>query len=256
MSSSNDALGNSGTGVHARRKEASLLSSGMLLDTKYGSVAQLHHEEQARSDLQSTTTPQLKTHLSFQDDDELDDGEITYVELLRKNRPFRLFLWSYVANHAGEWLTYIASISAIEQIQRNSGIMTTSRAAISTLIVVRLTPIIVLSPFGGVLADGRDRRQSMIALDLAGAAVAWLFILATQLQSIPMIYLATFLQECVTGLYEPSRSAIIPLLVPEGEGLKQATTLTVLAWSLIAAFGAASGGLLVSVFGVKYCYCM
>jgi Na+/melibiose symporter-like transporter len=190
-----------------------------------------------------------------EEDDVDNDDDVTYTQLLKRNRPFRLYICSYIANSMGEWLTYLASISAIEKIQLDSGMRETSRTAIAALIIVRLAPTIILSPFGGVLADGRDRRESMIALDIIGAVVAWIFILAIELQSIPTILIASFLQACVSGLYEPSRSAIIPLLVPEDDGLKQATTLSGVAYSCVAAFGSASGGILVSVFGIRACFC-
>lgn len=183
-----------------------------------------------------------------------DDHETSYLELVKKNRPFRLYLFSYIANHMGEWLTYLATISAIEEIQRERGRETTSRVAISILIIIRLLPNVVLAPFGGVMADGLDRRKAMIYLDCLGAAVALLFIVAFNTQNIALIYLATFLQECVAGLYEPSRKAIIPLLVPEEEEMKMATTLAELAWSVMAAVGSAAGGVLVLLLGVRSCY--
>jgi Na+/melibiose symporter-like transporter len=227
------------------------------IDKKYGAVASTVEKKPTTGGgiARRRSITMLRSLKAYKEDDDVDDDDVTYTQLLKRNRPFRLFLWSYIANHMGEWLTYLASISAIEKIQLDSGMRKTSRTAIATLIVVRLAPNIILSPFGGVLADGRDRRESMIALDITGAVVAWLFILAIELKSIPMIFLATFLQECVAGLYEPSRSAIIPLLVPEDEGLKQATTLAGLAYSGMAAFGSASGGILVSLFGIRTCYC-
>jgi MFS family permease len=193
---------------------------------------------------------------SYQEDPDTsknDEEDLTYYQLLKKNRPFRLYLFSYIANHMGEWLTYLASISAIEEIQLANGMDKTSRTAISCLIIFRLTPNILLSPFGGVLADGSDRRNSMIRLDIAGALVAVVFLLAIEQKSIPLIYVATFLQECVAGLYEPSRAAIIPLLVPEENHLKLATTMAGLAYATVAAFGSAAGGFLVSMFGVRSC---
>jgi Na+/melibiose symporter-like transporter len=228
------------------------------IDKKYGAVAGTA-EKKANAEggiARRKSIAMLNTLKACKEDDDMDDeDDVTYTQLLKRNRPFRLFLWSYIANHMGEWLTYLASISAIEKIQLDSGIVKTSRTAIATLIVVRLAPNIILAPFGGVLADGRDRRESMIVLDIIGAVVAWIFILAIELKSIPMIFLATFLQECVAGLYEPSRSAIIPLLVPEDEGLKQATTLAGLSYSCVAAFGSASGGIMVALFGIRTCYC-
>jgi MFS family permease len=211
------------------------------IDRKYGAVK--------KSDATNRVLEASK------EEDNGDEDDITYTQLLKGNRPFRLFICSYIANSMGEWLTYLASISAIEKIQLGSGIQETSRTAIAALIIVRLTPTILLLPFGGILADGRDRRESMIVLDIIGAVVAWLFILAIELQSIPTILLASFLQACVAGLYEPSRSAIIPLLVQEDAGLKQATTLSGVAYALVATFGSASGGLLVSLFGIRTCFC-
>lgn len=227
------------------------------IETHYGAVAGTSEKTTnagGGTARRKTGDAAIKVLEASEEEDNGDDDEVTYTQLLKRNRPFRLFMFSYIANSMGEWLTYLASISAIEKIQLDSGIVNTSRTAIATLIVVRLAPTVLLSPFGGVLADGRDRRESMITLDILGAVVAWLFILAIELQSIPMILLASFLQACVSGLYEPSRSAIIPLLVPEDEGLKQATTFSGVAYALVATFGSASGGMLVSLFGIRTCF--
>jgi MFS family permease len=226
-------------GNRLRQKEIQLAG----IDRKYGAVKK------------SDVTNRLLDASNEEGNGDEDEDEITYTQLLKGNRPFRLFMCSYIANSMGEWLTYLASISAIEKIQLDSGIQETSRTAIAALIIVRLTPTILLLPFGGVLADDRDRRETMIIIDIIGGVVAWLFILAIELQSIPTILLASFLQACVAGLYEPSRSAIIPLLVPEDEGLKQATTLSGVAYALVATFGSASGGLFVSLFGIRTCFC-
>lgn len=218
----------------------------------YGSIA----------DTESSANRYNETPRIRNEDDDPADRDVSYYHLLSTNRPFRLFLLSYIANHMGDWLTYLASVSAIERVQQQStsgmdadADTSTRMTAISVLLVIRLTPNVLLMPFGGVLADGLDRRKCMIALDIAGAVVAWLFILAVQWQSIGMIYAAAFLQECLSGLYEPSRSAFIPLLAPEEAELKKATTLVGMAWSFIAAMGSASGGFLVSLLGVRYCYC-
>lgn len=181
-------------------------------------------------------------------------SSITYWQFIRSHQRFQLYISSYVANHIGEWLTYIASLSTIESIQSSQGMGTTSGEAISRLIIIRLVPNILLSPFGGILADGRDRRKVMICLDLIGAATVCVFIAAVQMRSIGLIYTATFLQECVSGLYEPSRTAIIPMLVPDEHNLKKANTISGLAWSTVAAFAAAFGGLVVGWFGVRICF--
>lgn len=122
-----------------------------------------------------------------------DEDEATFLKLLQRNREFRLYILSYVTTHMGEWLTYIASIALAEELLTQQGI--SSRTTISILVVVRLLPNVLLSPFGGILADGRDRRESMIFLDVVGAISPLLFLLAMHFQSIPLIYLVTFLQQ-------------------------------------------------------------
>ena len=115
-------------------------------------------------------------------------------------------------------------------------------------------PFLVISPFGGVLADVRDRRKSMILLDCIGALPTLLFLLAAHYMSIPFIFAVTIIQASIATLYEPCRNAILPLLVPESEAMKKATTLTGLAWSVTAAFGAAMGGIMVSLIGIRACF--
>ena len=181
------------------------------------------------------------------------EEEATFLGLLQSNRCFRLYMLSYVITHMGEWLTYIASIALAEELLDQQGI--TSRTTISVLVVVRLLPNVLLSPFGGILADGRDRRESMILLDVLGAITPLLFLVAMSFQSIPIIYLVTFLQQCISGLYEPCRSSIIPQMVPEENYLKKATTLAGLAWSIFAAVGSSLGGMVLTWFGFKACFC-
>lgn len=181
--------------------------------------------------------------------------QLTYFRFLQNNGKFRLYLASYITNHMGEWMTYLASIAAIEEIQIARGSAVTSQLAISLLIVIRLSPTVLLSPFGGALADRYDRRKSMIFLDILGAIVAMLFVISVKYQSIGMLYVATWIQACVGGIYEPSRSAIIPLLVQNEEELQKATTLSGISWSFIAAFGSATGGFLVTWLGMRGCFC-
>jgi MFS family permease len=177
----------------------------------------------------------------------------TYWGLLRSNREYRLLLSSYLITHCGEWLTYIASIDFIESQMQKSN--TASRTAISILVAARLLPNVLLSLFGGTLADSFDRRKSMILLDVCGAICALLFVVAYQLESINLIYLMTFLQESIAGLYQPCSGSIIPLMVTNDSALQKATTLSGVAWSAMAAFGSAAGGFLVAAFGSRNCFC-
>ena len=183
-----------------------------------------------------------------------DDKPLSYYDLVRNNHEYRLFITSYLITNLGEWLTYIASIDFIEDQLKKSGEEQPQRSAISLLVVVRLLPNVVLACFGGTLADAQDRRNVMVVLNIAGAISALVFVLAYQVESLWLIYVATLLQQCMAGLYAPSSSAIIPMLVNGDEELKKATTLEGICWSGMTAFGAAASGFVVDIFGSRTCF--
>lgn len=94
----------------------------------------------------------------------------------------------------------------------------------------------------------------MIILDLMAAILPLLFMCASYFQSIFIIYIVLLLQGIVAALYEPCRSAILPLMVPDQEMQKKATTLTGLAWSSMGALGSGLGGYMVAIVGVQGCF--
>ena len=191
--------------------------------------------------------------LSSNGAEQSEDEDISYWELLCTNRNYRLFLCSFLISRCGEWLTYIASIEFIEgQLGESSS---TSRTAVSVLVVMRLVPSVLLACFGGTLADARDRRETMVALDISGAVCALLFVAAYQLKSIGAIYLVTFCQMSISGLYQPCCNSIVPLMVTSHKALQKATTLQNLTWSAMASVGSALGGYLVALFGSRNCFC-
>ena len=180
--------------------------------------------------------------------------EDSYLSLLRRNREFRLYITSLLITSCGEWLTYIGSIDLIET--KLESLNRESRTAISILVLVRLLPNVLLSSLGGVLADRYDRRQIMVGLDTASAMAGLIFVLAYELQSITVVYLATLIQQVLCGLYQPSSYSIIPMLVDnDDKDLKKATTMHGLVWSSMQALGAALSGIVVSAIGVRLCFC-
>ena len=88
-----------------------------------------------------------------------------------------------------------------------------ARRYVSYLVVCHLIPNFFLIPFGGVLADARDKRHSMIMLDALGAIFPLFYLLASYFRSIEIIYLVTLLQSSIAAMYEPCRTSIIPLMV-------------------------------------------
>lgn len=113
--------------------------------------------------------------------------------------------------------------------------------------------LLVVSPLGGILADKYDRRSVMLALDLLSTLIALVYLLSYYIQSVPLLYFSTVLQEVVTGLYDPARSSIVPLLVPPGF-VPRATTAVGMVWSSVTAMGSSLSGFIVDRFGIGVCF--
>jgi len=110
-------------------------------------------------------------------------------------------------------------------------------------------------PLGGVLADKYDRRHVQIVLDVTSSVLVWVYLWAVWWDSVGLLYVANFVQESLSGLYVPSNSAMLPLLASSSDQeLQKATTLSGVTWSLMAALGSSTGGLLVALFGVQGCF--
>ncbi len=198
----------------------------------YGAINHVHHPNDGQS-----TKP---------------NNSITYWSILSENRNFRWFLLSNLVTRAGEWLSYVASIATIERIHASNGSI--SRTSISILVIIRLLPSSLLAPVGGALADSYDRRKIMFILDGMGAVVAWLYVLSYYLDSLAALYLATLLQMTVAALYDPSHSAIVPMIVSEEDNLEKAMILVSTSYELMQAVGSSIGGLLTGVVGIQYCF--
>ncbi len=85
--------------------------------------------------------------------------------------------------------------------------------------VAALVPLLVFGLWGGALADAMDRRKLLIA----GSVVMWLGTVGFLVQSLaewdePWVLLVfTAVQSCAFALTNPTRSAIIPRLVPANQ---------------------------------------
>jgi len=180
--------------------------------------------------------------------EEFERSDATYWKLLIHNRPYCLHIVSFFCARAGEWFTYVATISAIRHICPDSN------TAVAGLVAIRTVPNIVFASIGGVLADTMDRRVAMIILDITGMLVVLLYIPVYHLKSLPMLYLVAFIQAIVASIYDPVRRAIVPLLVTQEDYLQKATLLSGLAYSLMAAFGSSLGGIVASKYGVTSCF--
>ena len=168
---------------------------------------------------------------------------IGYIHLLKTNRPFRHLWYGQVVSELGDWLNSIAIYMLVLKL---SGTGT----AMATVMVAKLLPIFFVSPLAGVLIDRMDRKVIMITSDMLRFVVVLGFLLVDDAGDLWLLYSLAVVEIALAGFFEPARSAIIPSLTPR-EDLVTANALSGSTWSVMLAVGAALGGVLVSLFGIK-----
>jgi MFS family permease len=171
-----------------------------------------------------------------------DERPVGYLELVRKNRNFRNLWTGQIVSLLGDWFNLIASAALISQL-------TGSGLAVGGLFVIRMLAPFLVSPVAGVIADRFDRRRVLILTDLSRAAVVLGFLLVRQPQQVWLLYALTAAQLGVSGIFYPTRNAILPDLVDDDE-LGAANALSGVTWSVMLAFGAALGGLAAGLWGI------
>ena len=87
-------------------------------------------------------------------------AEISYLDLLRRNRDFRLVWLGGVVSQLGDWFNAIAVYALLLDLTQGSA------TALAWMMVTQFLPVALVGPMAGVVVDRLDRRRIMIASDL------------------------------------------------------------------------------------------
>ena len=129
--------------------------------------------------------------------------------------------------------------------------------ALGTVGLVRVLPIIILSLFGGVVADSRNRRPLMLAtqsvLTLLAASLAYLTLSGRA--TLPLVYLFAALTAAATAFDAPARQALTPNLVPRAD-LPNALSLMTILFQVASVAGPSLAGIAIATRGVGFAYAL
>ena len=128
-----------------------------------------------------------------------------------RHRSFRRLLVALAVSQAGDWLYNVALLAFVYE-------RTHSAAWIAATTAVRVVPVVLLGPIGGVLADRFDRRRTMVVSDLArvGCMLGLAAVAATGLPILLAPVLAA-LSTAAGAPYPASAAATTPRLVPDAD---------------------------------------
>lgn len=159
-------------------------------------------------------------------------------------REFRLLWFGLIMQGSAAWIHQVASGWLVLEL-------TNSPLMLGLNSVSQAVPFVIVSLFGGALADRMDRRRLMIVslwiivpLSLVPAVLSGLNVI-----QVWHIYLINFAIAAVGGLESPARLALIPALVPRHE-LMSATALTSVIRRGTALIGPMVGGTAIALTGV------
>ncbi len=169
-----------------------------------------------------------------------------YLRLLRHNLGYRRLWYAQVVSQLGDWFNSIALYTLVLSL-------TGSARAVGVLIGAQFLPAALASLWTGPLVDRYSRRRLMIVADLLRAGLALCFLLVDRPERVPLIYLFVVLMVSCQALFEPSRKAILPDLV-DRDDLVSANAISGATWSSMLALGAAFGGLVAGLLGVKWAF--
>ena len=167
---------------------------------------------------------------------------VSYWGLVRGNKNFRNLWYGQIISLMGDWFNLIATAILTANL-------THSGLAVGGLFVIRSLAQFLISPLGGVLADRFDRKWLLIWSDISRFFIVLGFLFVKDASQIWLLYTLTALQLGISGIFAPTRNAILPDLVAEGE-IGVANALSASTWSTMLAFGAFLGGQVAGAWGI------
>ena len=176
----------------------------------------------------------------------LEELEIGYFELLRKNPTYTRFWLSFLISNGGTWFNTIAVFVLVIEL-------TGSELALGSIMALRMLAFAVPQPFTGMLADMYDRKKIMIIANLLSALVALGLIFVNTSEQLILLYVLVFLMMALHALEVPAERAALPNIVKKNE-LLTANAIDTATWSAMLGLGCALGGFVTAKYGVDVAF--
>jgi MFS transporter, DHA1 family, staphyloferrin A biosynthesis exporter len=176
----------------------------------------------------------------------------TFLSL--QNRVYRIYFLGMLGQFASMNMQMVTTSLLIYRL-------TDSSALLGTQALANAIPMILISVFGGVLADRVQKKQVLtIGLICSAAISLWIAVSITtgalsreQAGSWWILMASSFLHGIVAGMMLPARQAIIPEIVSRGQ-IMNAVSLNTLGMNVLGLIAPAAAGFLIdgAGFGAVY----
>lgn len=169
---------------------------------------------------------------------------LTYMQLIRGNKSFRLLLSGQVISELGNWFNFLAGLGLVRIVSGGVPEVT------AWLLISRTVPFAVFAPIAGALVDRLSRRNVMIVSDIVRSVFALGFLLVKSPEHLWWAYFCSVMMAVFTALFEAAKNAATPNITGN-EGLLAGNALMFSSRFLLMSVGAALGGFASDIFGFE-----
>lgn len=164
------------------------------------------------------------------------------------SRNFRIYLGGTIFSMVGIWIQRLA-------IGWHAWELSESAFAVGLVAAVQFLPVLILTPFFGVLVDRIRAQTGMIVSNLLMGVVATTLGVITLhgSMSIELLTGLALLHGLLVSFYSPTRLALIPDLVPN-RLFPSAVAITSIAFNLSRFIGPTLAGLVIAFWGLGWAY--
>ena len=164
-------------------------------------------------------------------------------------RNYRLFFTGQVISVSGTWMQMVAQTYLILFRLHGTGV----DVAIAT--GLQFVPLLLLGPFGGLIADRLDKRKVLYATQSSAAVLALLFGLLVITHSIQLwqVFVLSALLGVVNLFDNPARQSFVSEMVGR-DLLPNAVSLNSVVMNGARVIGPGIGGVLILTLGVSTCF--
>jgi MFS family permease len=171
-----------------------------------------------------------------------------------QNPVYRLYFLGMLGQFASMNMQMVAGSMLIYRLTDSSGLL-------GTMSLANAVPMILISMFGGAIADRVQKKRVLVIGLTASAAISLFVALALTTghlsKAVPgswwILIFSSFLQGCVMGITLPARQAIIPEIVSR-EHAMNAVALNMLGMNVLSLFAPGVAGFLIDGFDFKAVY--
>jgi MFS family permease len=170
----------------------------------------------------------------------------TFASLHNPN--YRLYTQGQVVSLVGTWMQTLAQSWLVLQL-------TGSATAIGFVVALQTLPVLLLGPYGGVLADRMDKRKLMMGLQTMMGVLALILGILTISHNVALwqVYVLALLLGVNNAFENPARQSFVLEMVGPAD-LRNAVSLNSVLVNVARAVGPAIAGIVIAAGGIGFCF--